>query len=218
MASCLLFQAAGMLPTMATPGGNRPFAYTRQIIQSCQRRARSRRSEQLPNLTAPALPYDAVRTHNRIADSHGGGHHMSYQQQGPRGDGRGSRPRSSQGGRGRGAGLAPPSTETASPAPAAPASVSTSPAAPTTAPPASRRNNPGRLRSGKGNGGYPLRSRNINFTWKARPGPRRRRPPDLPGRRSGARPGDRPRPGSLQLRARLLPGRGPAAGGVPEPG
>ena len=35
----------GMLPTMATPGGNRPFAYTRQIIQSCQRRARSRRSE-----------------------------------------------------------------------------------------------------------------------------------------------------------------------------
>lgn len=91
---------------------------------------------------------------------------MSYQQQGPRGDGRGSRPRSSQGGRGRGGSGSALNGNGLSGAGSTRQRINLSSGSYHGPTGVSRRNNPGRLRSGKGNGGYPLRSRNINFTGR----------------------------------------------------
>ena len=91
---------------------------------------------------------------------------MSYQQQGPRGDGRGSRPRSSQGGRGRGGSGSALNGNGLSGAGSTRQRINLSSGSYHGPTGVSRRNSPGRLRSGKGNGGYPLRSRNINFTGR----------------------------------------------------
>ena len=91
---------------------------------------------------------------------------MSYQQQGPRGDDRGSRPRSSQGGRGRGGSGSALNGNGLSGAGSTRQRINLSGGSYHGPTGVSRRNNPGRLRGGKGNGGYPLRSRNINFTGR----------------------------------------------------
>ena len=91
---------------------------------------------------------------------------MSYQQQGPRGDGRGSRPRSSQGGRGRGGSGSALNGNGLSGAGSTRQRINLSGGSYHGPTGVSRRNSPGRLRGGKGNGGYPLRSRNINFTGR----------------------------------------------------
>lgn len=91
---------------------------------------------------------------------------MSYSQQGPRGEGRGSRPSSSQGGRGQGRSGSPLNGNGLSGAGSTRQRINLSGGSYHGPTGVSRRSNPGRLRSGSGNGGYPLKSRNINFTGR----------------------------------------------------
>lgn len=91
---------------------------------------------------------------------------MSYQQQGPRGDGRGGRPRSSQGGRRQGGSSSPLNGNGLAGAGNSRQRINLNGGSYHGPTGVSRRSNPGRLRSGSGNGGYPLKSRNINFTGR----------------------------------------------------